>query len=201
MFCPQCGSQQSDEMRFCKNCGSNLLAVRQAVTSRESPEQFDWSKTWVAEMFMSHGERKRREEELERQRGITPEIRRYQEIKGGVITGSIGLGLMPFLYFLMQGIILSGNVTHGGSEILSRIWIAGLIPVTVGLALIINGAFVSKKIVEAYDRCSQNPPLPAGPADVPAPDTTRFIPGGGSVTEDETIHLRESHPKSSRESE
>jgi len=196
MFCPQCGSQQSDEMRFCKNCGSNLQLVRQAVTYRESNDQFDWSKTWVAEMFMSQGERKRREEELRRQRGITPEIRRYYEIKGGVITGSIGLALMPLLYLLMHGIVLSGNVTSGDAEILSRIWIAGLVPVMVGLALIINGVFVSKKIVEAHDRRAQDPSLTAGSAnerlDSPAPDTDRFMPGSRSVTEDETMHLRES---------
>jgi len=106
---------------------------------------------------------------------------------------------MPFLYFLMQGIILSGNVTHGGAEILSRIWTAGLIPLMVGFALIINGALVSKKIVDAYDRRTQTP-LPPGPAneriDLPAPETSRFLPSSPSVTEDETMHLRESRPKS-----
>src|SRR5262245_45007463 len=204
MFCPQCGSQQSDEMRFCKNCGSNLQLVRQAVTYREANDQFDWSRTWVAEMFMSQGERKRREEELRRQRGITPEIRRYYEIKGGVITGSIGLAVMPLLYLLMHGIILSGNVTSGAAEILSRIWIAGLVPLMIGLALIINGVFVSKKIVEAYDRQAQDPLSPTGSAndrlDSPAPDTTKFMPGSPSVTEDETLHLRESPQERSRRS-
>src|SRR5262245_20185192 len=116
MFCPQCGSQQSDEMRFCKNCGGNLQAVRQVVTTREPSEPFDWSDTWVAEMFMSHGERKRRKEKMDRRRGITPEMLRYREIKGGVITGCIGLGLIPLLYMLMQGIILSGNATPGAAE-------------------------------------------------------------------------------------
>src|SRR6266545_6832604 len=77
MFCPKCGSTQSDELRFCKSCGANLLAVRQVVDTRETGESFDWGKTWVAEMFMSPGEMKRRKEELERQRGITPEVKRY----------------------------------------------------------------------------------------------------------------------------
>lgn len=55
MFCPQCGSNQSDGLRFCKLCGANLHAVRQVVATRETGEGFDWSKTWVAEMFLSEG--------------------------------------------------------------------------------------------------------------------------------------------------
>src|SRR5687767_14102606 len=109
MFCPQCGANQSDELKFCNLCGANLHAVRLAVATRETEEKFDWSKTWVAEMFLSESERKRREQELEHQRGITPEIKRYQEIKAGVITSCVGLGASIFLFFLMQGIILSGQ--------------------------------------------------------------------------------------------
>src|SRR3979409_2024246 len=158
MFCPKCGSTQSDELKFCKLCGANLLAVRQVVDSRETGEGFDWGKTWVAEMFMSPGEVKRRKEELERQRGITPEIKRYNEIKAGVITGTVGIGIAIFLYVFMQGIILSGNVTPNSAEILSRLWIAGVLPLFVGIALIINGLWVSKKLVEVARRQSQKLP-------------------------------------------
>src|SRR2546423_3097436 len=133
MFCPQCGSQQNDDLKFCKLCGANLLAVRQVVATRDTDKKFDWSKTWVAEMFLSQEERKIREEELERKRGITPEVKRYKEIKAGVITGSIGIALMIFLYIFMQGIILSGNVPPEAVEILRRIWIVGVFPIFVGL--------------------------------------------------------------------
>src|SRR5918912_3955110 len=145
MFCPKCGSNQSEDLRFCKACGANLQLVRQAVEARGEDEKFDWSKTWVAEMFLSEGERKRREEELERLRGITPEVKRYKEIKAGVITSSVGVALMIFLYVFMQGIILSGNVPPDGDAILSRLWIAGVFPIFVGAALITNGLFVSKR--------------------------------------------------------
>src|ERR1044071_7531152 len=121
MFCPQCGSTQSDELRFCKSCGANLQAVRMAVASRdEAADRFDWSKTWVAEMFLSESERKRRNEAIERQRGITPEVKRYTEIKAGVIVASIGLGVMIFLNIFMDGVIRSGQ-SASDAEILSRI--------------------------------------------------------------------------------
>lgn len=59
MFCPQCGSTQSEDLKFCKVCGVNLYAVMQVVTAREPEEKFDWSKTWVQEMFLSADEKKK----------------------------------------------------------------------------------------------------------------------------------------------
>ena len=198
MFCPKCGSTQNDELKFCKSCGANLFAVRQVVDTRET-EGFDWTKTWVAEMFMSPQELKRRKEEAERQRGITPEMKRYNEIKAGIITGTLGIGIAIFLYVFMQGIILSGNVSANSAEILSRLWIGGVLPLFVGIALIINGVFVSKKLVESAKRDSQNAPSnlegDVNPQSLGPADTTEVIPTGFSVTEHTTKHLRSSGQK------
>jgi hypothetical protein len=199
MFCPRCGSNQSEDLKFCKACGANLYAVRQVVDTRETGERFDWSNTWVAEMFRSSDEIKRRKAELERQRGITPEIKRYNEIKAGVITASVGIALGIFLLIFMQGIILGGKIPSDTAEILSRVWIAAVIPLFVGLALIVNGLFVSKKMVEAAKR-SSDPGLSLEQPDThphslrPA-DTTEFISVPSSVTEGTTRHLR-SDPES-----
>ena len=180
MFCPRCASEQSDELKFCKSCGANLYAVRQALTAREPDQAFDWSKTWVADMFLSPAELKRRKEELERQRGITPDVKRRIEIKAGVITTSVGIGVAIFLYFLMQGIILSGKVQPGVEEILSRVWIAGIIPMLVGIALIVNGVLVSKK---------SGPETFGDSSSQPVSDTNELPRSGFSVTEGTTEHL------------
>lgn len=194
MFCPRCGSSHGEELRFCKSCGANLFAVRQAVATRETEGNFDWSNTWVAEMFRSSDEIKRRKAELERQQGITPEIKRYVEIKAGVIVASVGLAIGIFLFVFMQGLILSGRVSPDSAEIISRLWIAGVIPLFVGIALMINGMFVSKKIVEA--RRTAEPELsPGQPKFLPEAETSEFIPPGFSVTEDATKHLPRSGPK------
>lgn len=155
MFCPQCGSSQSEDLKFCKVCGVNLQAVKQLVTAREPEDKLDWSKTWVAEMFMSAEERKRRKAELQRQRGITPQIKRYNEIKAGVIVSSVGIALSIFLFVFMGGLIASGKVSADSAEILSRLWVAGVIPLFVGLALITNGVIVSKRMLEAAQKDSQ----------------------------------------------
>ena len=191
MFCPKCGSTQGDQLKFCKSCGANLFAVRQVVDTRDTAEGFDWSKTWVADMFM-------RKEELERQRGITPEMKRSNEIKAGIITGTVGIGIAIFLYVFMQGIILSGKVTPGSAEILSRLWIAGVIPLFVGIALIINGVLVSKKLEIARPE-SQNATASlteeSNPQLLKAADVTEFETPGFSVTEHTTKHLRPSGQK------
>jgi hypothetical protein len=199
MFCPRCGATQDDQLKFCKSCGANLFAVRQVVDTRDVDKKFNWGNTWVAEMFMSGEEAVRRQIEIERRQGITPEIKRYNEIKAGVITGFAGMGVSILLFALMAGIVAGGNVSAAAAEILSRIWIAGLIPVFVGIALIINGLFVSKKLVELARRNSQTASS-VGPGE-PEPqllrsaDTSEFVPSSYSVTEGTTKHLRSSDQK------
>lgn len=199
MFCPKCGSTQSDDLRFCKQCGSNLAAVRMAVTNPEKAENFDWSKTWVAEMFMSGEEAVRRQAEMERLQGITPEIKRLNEIKGGVITSSVGVAVTILLFVLMNGIIASGRVSEAAVEILSRVWVAGLIPIFVGAALIFNGMYVSRR----SDKSEL--PAPSGMSDaettqlspnevpgfLPPADTNELFPAGFSVTDETTKHLKQ----------
>lgn len=198
MFCPRCGSTQDDEMKFCKACGANLYAVRLAVDSREIEDKFDWSKTWVAEMFRSSEETKRRKLEMERRVGITPEMKRVTEIKAGVIVGCVGIATSLILFVLMEGIV-RGGVSPSAQEILSRLWIVGIVPLLVGLALLINGLFVSKRLVELAKRDAMNE-LNAD-EEIPEPhplhltDATQFVPTPVSVTEETTKHLRSSHQK------
>jgi len=187
MICPRCSSNQGDDIKFCTFCGANLQAVREAV---EAPEKkFDWGNTWVAEMFMSGQAQEMRKLEMERRLGITPEVKRYNEVKAGVIVSSVGVGVSIFLYFLM------GALAHQeprDAELLSRIWLAGVIPFMVGIALIINGLVVSKKIVEAIDReQKKSVQLPEGaPAKgLRSADTSEFIPTNFSVTDQTTRHL------------
>ena len=196
MQCPRCASNQTDDIKFCTFCGANLQAVREALDAPDSAKKFEWGNTWVAEMFMSGQMAELRKLELERRMGITPEVKRYNEIKAGVIVSSIGIGLAIFLAIFMEGI--AGHADPKDAEILTRIWVAGVIPFMVGLALIINGLVVSKKIVEAQERA-----LKEGKAlDEGAPvrglrpaDTNEFIPTNFSVTDQTTRHLEPSERK------
>ncbi len=201
MFCPQCGNKQSDELKFCNLCGANLYAVRQVVATRETDEKFDWSKTWVAEMLLSESERKKRQAEFELARGMNYELKRYNEIKAGVITSCVGVGLMLFLWVIGMAIFRGGQNPPDEAEIIRSIWVAGFIPFMVGLGLIINGLFVSKKIVELAKRereaASGGAALRRGaePAELKSADTSEFVTPGFSVTEGTTKHLSVPEPK------
>ena len=138
----------------------------------------------------------KQQQELERLRGITPAVKRYQEIKVGVIVSSIGLALMIFLSIFMEGIAIGGKVPHDTAEILSRVWVAGVLPLFIGLGLIINGLFVSKKLValaeqETRARAKNTDALESHstPPQLQSAETTEFVPANFSVTEDTTMHL------------
>jgi len=164
----------------------------------DSSAKFDWGNTWVAEMFMSGQAHELRKREMERRLGITPEVKRYNEIKAGVIVSCVGIGVSIFLFFLMNAIAL--NEPRDG-EILRSVWLAGLIPFMVGLALIINGVVVSKKMVEVMQRDQGNPKsLDEGPAPrgLRPADTNEFIPTNYSVTDSTTRHLESTERKASR---
>jgi hypothetical protein len=158
MYCPRCNSSQSEDLKFCTVCGANLAAVREVVSVREPNDKFDWNKTWVTEMFLSAEEKKIRKAKQELQRGITPDVKRYTEIKAGVILSGLGIALGIFLFVFMGGLIASGKVSPDTAEILSRLWVAGVIPLFLGAALVINGVVVSKKLVEAANRNSLREP-------------------------------------------
>lgn len=189
MFCPRCSAQATDDTKFCKQCGANLLGVREAIVSRG--EQFDWSKTWVADLILT-------KEELDRRRGITPEKKRNNELRAGIITSAAGIGAMIFLRYLMEAVAQQ----NGGAdaEILNRIWLAGLIPFLVGAAIIFNALVIGGREVKMSKHEAQNaPPPPPQPVQLGAKTTDQLsAPADFSVTEHTTAHLPERAPAHSR---
>jgi hypothetical protein len=200
MICPRCASNQSDSVKFCTFCGANLEAVREALALKDTEKKSEWGENWWAEMFGVEAEE--RKLEMERRQGITPEVKRYNEIKAGVITSCVGLGLAIFLHIFMQGI--AQNVLPNTAEILIRIWVAGIIPFLIGLALIVNGLVVSKKQAEIMEREMKRannpesgpPEMNAGqsPRSLRPAETNEFIPTPFSVTDQTTRHLVNAEP-------
>ena len=198
MICPRCASNQGDDIRFCTSCGANLQAVREALQAPDSAGKFNWNNTWVADMFMSGQMAEVRKQEMERRLGITPEVKRYNEIKAGVIVSCVGVGVSIFLYFLMHAIAAKNP---NDAELLNSVWLAGVIPFMVGLALIINGVVVSRRMVEVIEReQNKTKSLEEGPAPrgLKSPDTSEFVPANFSVTDQTTRHLENSERKISR---
>jgi hypothetical protein len=199
MICPRCASNQGDDIKFCTSCGANLQAVREALQAPDATGKFNWNNTWVAEMFMSGQANELRKLEMERRLGITPEVKRYNEIKAGVIVSCVGIGVSIFLFFIMQAI--AAQSPPQDAQLLGSIWLAGVIPFMVGLALMINGAVVSRKMAQVMERQqNKTKSLEEGPEPrgLRSPDTNEFVPVNFSVTDQTTRHLENSERKTSR---
>src|SRR5688500_4381986 len=160
------------------------------MATRDVDGKFDWDKTWVADKFASVGD----EPSAQPSQRLAPEMRREREIRAGVITASVGIGLMILLFVLMNGIIAGGRVSDAAAEILSRLWIVGVIPFLVGAALVFNGMFVSKRGelpsgISDLDPEALNSKEPD--AFLPPADTNELFPAGFSVTDETTKHLKD----------
>ncbi len=86
-------------------------------------------------------------DEHRKKRKKTPEEKRLEEIKGGVITSFVGLAITIFFSFLFDA-IANTLPDPGVANILRSLWAVGLVPLFVGAGLIFNGVFVSKRLVE-----------------------------------------------------
>jgi len=191
MFCPGCSAQTADDSKFCKQCGANLLGVREAMASRG--EKFDWSKSWLTEMLLT-------EEERDRRRGITPEKKRNNELRGGMITSAVGIGVMVFLHYLLEA-VANNQPNVKAAEIITRVWLAGVIPFLIGLAIIFNALVLGRREVKAKERQAPAfPPPTPPPVQLQAKTTDQLSAATDfSVTEHTTAHLPERAPVPRRE--
>jgi len=203
MYCPGCGLQTNDELKFCRQCGANLRGVRETMLSRSTEEKFDWSKTWVAEMFLSEDEQRRRRGVSPEEARLKEEEKRINEIKGGIITSLVGIGVIIFFYFFFD--VVAKTESGDDAEIIRRLWLIGIIPFLIGVGLLINGLFVSRRLVKLKEQQAQAA-LPAAPTPVAilARTTDQLIaeaaPAAGfSVTENTTAHLPQPVPAPRRE--
>lgn len=204
IYCPVCATAATDDVKFCKKCGANLRGVAEALQSRNPDARFDWSRTWVADMLLTDDERARRRAAADipgrPQDLVAAELKQVadlqNEIKGGIITMFVGVGLAIFL-FVFLGAIASVQTDPKAALILSRIWIAGVIPFFVGLGILANAFFVSRRFSEHRQNLlrsvlAPNPAIFAEPA-----RTTGELPAleaPPSVTEQTTRHLPDHEP-------
>src|SRR4030095_1946557 len=187
MFCPGCGLQANDDLKFCRQCGANLRGVREAMTSNPTEGKSDLNKHWWTEIAHAHAMR-------ELGIGVSPEEKRINEIKGGVITSFAGIGVMVFLRLVLD-VVAQKNPND--AEIIRSLWMVGIIPFLVGISIIFNGLFISRWLFKLREQQSQ-PAIPASQAPValPAKTTNQLVadagqPSGQSVTEDPTLQLTE----------
>jgi zinc-ribbon domain len=190
MYCPSCGTEVSDQTKYCTKCGVNLRRVKGVLGKGGAGVKRgdDWEPFWLEERKARNEARKKK----------TPEVKRLEEIKAGVITSSVGFGLMVFLSLLFNAI--ASTIEGPGGNILRSLWAVGLIPFLIGLGILFNGLFVSKRIVELkrqQEQKDQQSPLFSAPNTLDTSPVARLVEPSQppisdfSVTETTTTKLRE----------
>lgn len=191
MFCPNCGTETREAPKFCKKCGANLKRIQGVMGKGGAGNPNDWNQWWIEE----------HQEKRERNKRKSPEEKRLEEVKGGVITASAGLAITIFFNFLFDAI--ANSVGGPESSILRSLWVIGLVPLFIGLAIVFNGLFISKRIVELKKQDADQIPQPLF---APVPSTSP-VPQLGeasarpisdfSIAEPTTARLREPIPMAS----
>ena len=190
MYCPSCGTEVSDQTKYCTKCGVNLRRVKGVLGKGGAgvKKGDDWEPLWLEERRSRNEARKKK----------TPEVKRLEEIKAGVITSSVGFGLMVFLSLLFNAI--ASTIEGPGGNILRSLWAVGLIPFLIGLGILFNGLFVSKRIADLkrqQERNDQQSPLFSAPNTLDTSPVARLVEPSQSpisdfsVTETTTTKLRE----------
>ena len=191
MYCPTCATEATNQTKYCTRCGTNLRRIKGVLGKGGGAgivNQVDWQRV-TAEDWQA---------EREYHRSKSPGEKRVNEIKAGVITSSAGLGVLIFLTFLFDAI--ANNAPDHVQAILRAIPMVGIIPFLVGMGLIINGVFVSKRLVEIKRQEAERERRDLGQAALfVSPDTSPVprLSGGAqpviperSVTESTTAQLR-----------
>ena len=187
MYCPSCGTETSDQTKYCTKCGVNLRRVK-GVLGKGGAGGSDVSDS---DRITPGDLRNLRRSQNKK----TPEEKRFEEIKSGVITSSVGLALMIFLNVLFDAI--ASTVNGPASNILRSLWGVGVIPFLIGAGIIINGLFISKRIVDfkrQQEQKDQQQPLFSAPntsqvARLVEPSQSTI--SDFSITETTTTKLRE----------
>ena len=136
MFCPQCATESTPDLKFCRSCGANLKVIGKAVTLSEAIARSDGIPAKLKDIFsnikiahvtedvsraldrMNREIARSRDDPMRRQQWSRPERprherkqksaeqRRESHLTRGFVTMFSGIGLGIFLYFLGHNLVL-----------------------------------------------------------------------------------------------
>jgi hypothetical protein len=210
MYCPQCGTESSEGLQYCRTCGANLKVIGKAVTLSEVIARSDRGplpkiKEMMKNLKLEHvsdevsGALDRMNNEIMNSADAprvhkpwwppkkTAEERREKHIVKGTAALFSGIGLMIFLYYFCGALILKvppdvlAKIPFELEPAVRIFWLIGLIPALSGIGHIIAGLSIR--------------PTPAKQIDAPGRQTPEVAPHSphqpvrGSVTERTTSLL------------
>lgn len=199
MFCPSCGTKDNNASQFCRACGGDLRRVRNAVAA---PDDVTASAVTAREeigraVAARIRDTKSAKELAKVTEEVLPEIEKFLEspeekrlrrMRNGMIVAGVGAGVSIALP------IVAAFRFRDVEEILFLAGL-GLVTLFIGIALIVNGYFLTLPKKEAADNSADgdrqrelDSAADYRAPELPQPSARTFV---SSVTEHTTKHLEE----------
>ena len=192
MFCPQCGTESSSGLQYCRQCGANLKVIGKAVTLSEAIARSDRGPLPKLKEMMKKLNMEEVSEEVstaldqmhqemvkdsgtligvkvskkKEKRQPTAQERREKHITHGLISLFSGIGLMIFLYFLSNSLVLRvpedirAQVPFDIDSAVRIIWLVGLMPALTGVGRILAGLSIRRDATLPFEQSSTTNELP-----------------------------------------
>src|SRR5437870_2892026 len=178
MYCPQCGTESSADLKFCRSCGANLKVIGKAVSLSEAIARSDSVPAKIKDMVKNlkiervtdevaramekmNQEIARSSDEHRRKsrwrKEKTAEQRRERHLTKGTIKLFWGSGLSVFLYFLSHALVLKlppdviASVPFEIDPVVRVFWLIGLLPMLSGVGHIIAGLLIRREAVRQIE--------------------------------------------------
>ena len=171
MYCPQCGTESSEGLQYCRSCGANLKVIGKAVSLSEAIARSDRGplpkfKEMIKNLKIEHVSddisraldrmnqeivRSSDDPKPRRVRGRktkTAAERRERHLTTGAVAFFGGIGFAIFLYYLTGALVLKlppdivAKAPFEIEPVVRILWLVGLMPMLSGLGHIVAGLLV-----------------------------------------------------------
>lgn len=202
MFCPDCGLEDKQSNQFCRACGSDLRIVRGAIAQPDTiTASAEGARDEIGRAIAAKIRESRSAEELavvaeevlpEIEKFLeSPEERRLRRMRAASVVTFIGLGVAVGVAMIAYFIPMKDF------EFLFLLSLGGVVLFFIGLAMFVNGLFLSVTRKDVPDKSSDADSqrrldgMRAKTNDLVLPEATNLF---SSVTENTTQHLKEKQP-------
>jgi hypothetical protein len=206
MFCPQCATESSPDLHYCRSCGANLKVIGKAVSLSEAIGRSDGVPAKIKEMVKNlkiekvTDEVSRALDKMNREivrsadeprrskpwwieaKKKTAEQRRERHLTKGTIKFFWGGGLTIFLYFLAQALVLKlppdviARIPFEIDPVVHVIWLLGLIPMLSGVGHILAGLSIRPEPPRQFEPAEPQPLRIDAPIDATQYSATVTVP-------------------------
>jgi hypothetical protein len=172
MYCPQCGTESSSGLQYCRSCGANLKVIGKAVSLSEAIARSDRGPVPKIKEMMKRLTPDEVTEDISRamdemsqemvrstddlpkpwkfpgRRKKSAAERREKHLVAGAISLFSGVGLAIFLYFLTGALVLRlpadvvAQVPFEIQPVVHMLWLVGLMPALTGVGHLLAGLMI-----------------------------------------------------------